>query len=181
MSDTLTWAGFTPEEHGEAAARRALENTAKIPPKSRRKLQRYRLRVLDDDVDREELYIFEGNRFLDPKAAVELVRTTYPGQYEAGYYDVEAIYFVGPFEDLERAVPMGGPLNPSETLWAVAYLRDYTDKSGYPAAELVAVTDYVDRTSAETKLAKIQEEDPDFDNYHLIADRSEEAADYYGD
>ena len=69
-------------------------------------------------------------------------------------------------------------MNPSETLWAVAYLRDYIDKSGYPAAELVAVTDYVDRTSAEKKLAKIQEEYPSFDNYHLIADRSEEAAGY---
>lgn len=181
MSITLTWAGFTPKEHGEAAAQRALENTAKIPPKSRRKLQRYRLRVLDDDVDREELYIFEGNRFLDPKAAVELVRTTYPGQYENGYYDVEAIYFVGPSETLERAVPMGGPLNPSDTKWAVAYLRDYTDLSGYPAVELVAVTDYVDRDSAENKLVEVGAEDPDFNNYHLIADRSEEPSDYYDD
>lgn len=105
MSDTLTWAGFTPEEHGEALARRALENTAKIPPKSRRKLQRYRLRVLDDDAEREEVYVFSGNRFLDPACAVEMVRTKYPGQYAAGLYEVDAVYFVGAFEDRERAVP----------------------------------------------------------------------------
>lgn len=105
----LTWAGLAPEEHAERVASRARKNAAKIPEEFRGGEQRYRLRVVDDDVDSEGLYAYEGSRFNDPARAVELVREGYPGQYAHGLYDLDPVYVRYP-GDREQTVPFGEPL-----------------------------------------------------------------------
>ena len=175
----LTWAGLTPDEHAEAVVVRARENVTKIPAEHRENVQRFRLRVLDDDVDREELYAFEGNRFTDPAAAIEHVRIDYPAEYAHGLYELAPVYFYeGAPDYYERTVPFGGPLNTSEVRYAVGYVRDYQDTSGHWCGETVSVTDYTDQASAEKLLKEVETGDPDFDGYFLLPDRTEDEDDY---
>lgn len=155
----LTWAGLTPEEHAEKVAERARENAAKIPAANQEDVQRYRLKVVDDDVDAEVLYVYENSRFTDPADAIEHVRYAYPGEYAHGLYELDPVYFVGAFKDHELTVPFGEPLNGGRALWAVGYVRDYRDTSGHWCGEALTVTDYTDRVSAETMLAETRAKD----------------------
>ena len=168
----LTCAGLPPDEHARRMASRARENAKNIPAEYREDVQRYRLRVVDDDVDAENLYAYESSRFTDPDAAVELVREDYYGEYLVGIYEIEPVYLRYP-GDREQTVPLGEPLGGEEALWAVGYVRDYRDTSGHWCGEAVSVTDYTDRASAEKLLASVKNSDPDFDGYFLLPDRNE--------
>lgn len=168
----LTWAGLTPDEYAEKVAERARENVAVISAEFRGSAGRYRLRVIDDDADSEELYAYENGRFADPERAVGHVRDEYPKEYARGLYEVAPVYVRYP-GDREQAVPFGEPLNGPETRYAVGYVRDCLDKSGRWFAEVVAVTPYADRASAEKKLAEKEAGEPGFDGYFLAPDRNE--------
>lgn len=104
-----TWAGLEPDEHARRVASRARENARKVPAEHREDVQRYRLRVVDDDVYSEEQWRFEDSRFKDPDAAAEHARECYRGEYLAGLYEIEPVYlrYSG---DREQTVPFGEPL-----------------------------------------------------------------------
>ena len=105
----LTWAGLTPGEYAEKVSARARENVEKIPAEHRGEVQRFRLRVVDDHVDHEALYAYEGSRFTPPEDAIEHVREGYRAEYAHGLYEIEPVYLRYP-GDREQTVAFGEPL-----------------------------------------------------------------------
>ena len=183
IGEVLTWAaGLPPDGHAARLAARARGAAARIPAEHREAVQRYRLRVVDDDVDAEDLYAHEDSHYTDPAEAVRHVRHVrerYPGEYAVGIYEIEPVFRLGGDSGPEWTVASGGPLNDAETRWAVGYVEDYQDPSGYWCGTTVAVTDYTNRVSAETLLASVRRSDPDFDGYFLLPDRNDPTDDAY--
>ena len=165
------WGRMLPEAYAEYVARRAIEAAERIRAEHREDVQRYRLRVVDDDVSTEALFCFEGSHFTDPAEAAEYAREAYPAEWAHGLYEVDPVYRDADYRD---RVPFVAPREDEEPRYAVAYVRDYRDPtSGHWCGTTALATAYVDRSTAERLLDELRERDPDFDGYDLVADRPE--------